>query len=455
MITAIAWVPKGASKSVPASADPPSKQEIEEILKGCASEIREESENEENSDDMNVDAFNQDGELARASFAADALGKPSKNGNPECDSLANALKELDMDRYDEEDDGVKLFGSYLGNLYYPSNDMDPYLQGRGDEDSEEEEDITIKPDDAIIPVIDLLRSLAANRFGYWKTRVVVIQSQTSMYTMKLSFQHFPFAQHGSILLLKVETGNFIAVGTRKTLIEIWDLDIMDEVRPAATLGGITEKKKKGNKKYVKYKDGSHTDSVLALAWNKEYRNIIASASADKLVKVHTVAWNHFAPQILLSGSSDRSVVMKDGRLPSHSGFRWPVAAEVESLAWDPHTEHSFVVSQGNGMVSGFDIRVQSKPSFTLHAHISPKCIFLLLSKDKLVKIWDLSNEPSCIASRNPKVEAVFSVSFSEDMPFTLAIGGFKGKLQAWDILSDAEVAKRYGNLPANLDKTSG
>lgn len=33
MISAISWVPKGASKSVPSAADPPSKEEIEEIKK--------------------------------------------------------------------------------------------------------------------------------------------------------------------------------------------------------------------------------------------------------------------------------------------------------------------------------------------------------------------------------------------------------------------------------------
>lgn len=233
-------------------------------------------------------------------------------------------------------------------------------------------------------------------------------------------------------------------------------------------------------KSVKYKDGSHTDSVLGLAWNKEYRNILASASADKLVKIwdvatqtcnltlenHTdkvqaVAWNHFAPQVLLSGSFDHTVVMKDGRLPSHSGFKWPVAADVESLAWDPHTEHSFVVSLENGMVTGFDIRTassdlssQPKPSFTLHAHDKAVCtiaynssvpnLLATGSMDKMVKLWDLSNQPSCIASKNPKAGAVFSVSFSEDCPFTLAIGGSKGKLQMWDLLSDAEVARRYG-----------
>lgn len=38
MIAAVSWVPKGASKAVPEEAEPPSKEEIEEIINSGALE---------------------------------------------------------------------------------------------------------------------------------------------------------------------------------------------------------------------------------------------------------------------------------------------------------------------------------------------------------------------------------------------------------------------------------
>lgn len=158
--------------------------------------------------------------------------------------------------------------------------------------------------------------------------------------------------------------------------------------------------------------------------------------------------------------------MKDSGQCCH---KWPVEADVESLVCDPHNEHSFVVSLENGMVQAFDIRTASsnsnpgQPMFTLHAHekavssisFAPSTPNFLAtgSTDKMVKLWDLSNnQPSCISSLNPKLGAIFSVSFSNDNPFLLACGGSKGKLKVWNTLSEPAVANKFAkgrqNAPA-------
>jgi hypothetical protein len=72
--------------------------------------VREEDENEEDDD-----ANKKNDEVAHALTVADAIGKPS---NENSDDITLALKDLNMDNYDEEDEeGVFLFIHILNYVF--------------------------------------------------------------------------------------------------------------------------------------------------------------------------------------------------------------------------------------------------------------------------------------------------------------------------------------------------
>lgn len=65
---------------------------------------------EQDDEDMDVEAAVQPDEVAQALIAADALGKSSKNiTGTDFEDIADSLKELDMDNYDEDDDGIFIY----------------------------------------------------------------------------------------------------------------------------------------------------------------------------------------------------------------------------------------------------------------------------------------------------------------------------------------------------------
>lgn len=185
-----------------------------------------------------------------------------------------------------------------------------------------------------------------------------------------------------------EFGNYIAVGTLDPEIEIWSLDVVEAMYPDIVLGrpdktaahvptplGTGKKKRKKNK-HRTVSSQHHVDAVLSISWNKTHRNLLASASADRTVKlwdlqrdptivgggsggedgggairsfdkvhkdkVQAVQWNDKEPTVLLTGSYDRTVRMFDTRAPD-AGVGAIVGADVEALRWDPWENHSFFV----------------------------------------------------------------------------------------------------------------
>jgi len=179
-------------------------------------------------------------------------------------------------------------------------------------------------------------------------------------------------------------GNYIAVGTLDPEIEIWSLDVIEAMYPSSILGRPDEtkahvpmpsgtgKKKKKKAKHRVTQSAYHVDAVLGLSWNKTQRNLLASASADRTVKlwdlsrdptmngegagaggairsfdvhkdkVQAVQWNDKEPTVLLTGSYDRTVRTFDSRAPT-TGVGAIVGSDVEALRWDPWESHGFYV----------------------------------------------------------------------------------------------------------------
>jgi periodic tryptophan protein 1 len=281
-------------------------------------------------------------------------------------------------------------------------------------------------------------------------------------------------------------------------IEVWDLDVVDSMYPNAILGagGQTEtevgnkkkKKKKKKKKAPKANDLYHVDAVLSLAGNRQHRNLLASASADKTIKlwdlsttqcaksysyhqdkVCTLAWHPQEATTLLSGSYDRTVAWADMRAPDDKKPRWGVESDVENVRWDPHDPNYFYVSTENGIIHFHDVRhapsspVASKPIWTLQAHdksvsafdINPIIPGFLAtgSTDKTVKLWNTQSEtggPSMVVSRDLDVGKVFSTQFAPDkeVGFRLAVAGHKGVIKVWDTSTNAGVRSAFANRVA-------
>lgn len=251
---------------------------------------------------------------------------------------------------------------------------------------------------------------------------------------------------------KKEFGNYIAVGTMDPEIEIWSLDVLEGMYPDMVLGRPdkttvhvpvplgTGKKKKKKTKHRDTSTNYHVDAVLSLSWNKTHRNLLASASADRTIKlwdlsrnvgaaagggeeaggaircfngvhkdkIQSVQWNDKEPSILLSGSYDRTVRTFDSRAPE-SCLGAVVGDDVEALRWDPWDPHGFYVSLENGLILNFDARTlpsdlnnPSPSRFTLSAHdgaasaldINPhvRGVIVTGGTDKIVKVWNVTED---------------------------------------------------------------
>ena len=511
MTLATTWVRRGVA------AQFPRKYEVDEAELGRISKLarlqladaQEDLQNAQNGNDEDeTEEADSDGGVATGAPSS----KPQTSANDTGDLKEYNLDDYDDDPVDEQGEKFSMFGNVGSLAYHAPHESDPYIVlPEGEQDSEDErEELQILATDNLI-----LAAKVEDEVAQLEVFVYEDEGENLYVHHDIMLPAVPLCVEwinvpvGKGFESRTE-GNFVAIGTMNPEIEIWDLDVVDSLYPNAILGqepedkqGATEedaesssnskRKSKKKKKEPKANDEYHVDAVLALAANRLHRNLLASASADKTVKlwdlntgkcaksytmhsdkVCALDWHPIESTILLSGSYDHTVIATDMRAPNATAPKWVVEADVEIVRWNIHDPNFFYVSTEAGTLHYFDARIipashdqPSKPIWTLQAHdgavsgfdISPAIPGLLVtgSDDKRVKIWNVeNNKPSMVVSRNLDVGRIFATQFAPDteVAFRLSVAGSKGRLQVWDISTNASVRKVFAGR-VQLPETDG
>lgn len=391
---------------------------------------------------------------------------------------------------------MAMFGNARSLAYHESNADDPYITLTDDVEADEErEDLQVLATDNMLVAAKVEDEVAHLEIYVYEDEAdnLYVHHDIMLPAIPLCVEWLDLPVGKSDVDSNTR-GNYVAVGTFDPDIEIWDLDTIDCMYPNAILGhgGNNEKsetvedssvKKKKRKKSKKANDEYHVDAVLSLAANRQHRNLLASSSADKTVKLwdmnttkcaksylhHTdkvcsLAWHPQETTILLSGSYDRTVVAADMRAPDTKAPQWGVESDVETVMWDPHDTSLFYVTTENGILHCYDIRAApsspeaSKSVWKLQAHdksissfdVNPFIPGFLAtgSTDKEVKLWNVQpTGPTMVVSRNFGVGKVFSTRFAPDREtaFRLAVAGSKGAIQIWDTSTNAGIRRAFAN----------
>ena len=491
MVLATTWVRRGVA------AQFPTKYNVDEAELGRISKLAR-LQLEDAQEDLNHaqgTAGEDDGFKDVSSDEEEANGETKATKTGDDDLKEHNLSDYDEAEVDDEGEEFAMFGNLRSLAYHAPNEDDPYITmpPEENEDEEEREELQILPDDNL-----LLAAKVEDEVAHLEVYVYEDEADNLYVHHDIMLPAIPLCVEWIDLPVGQGKqgrthGNFVAVGTMSPEIEVWDLDMVDSMYPNAILGQEPEEKtkvngegeakprKKKSKKRAKANAEYHVDAVLALAANRQHRNLLASASADKTVKlwdlnigrcaqsymmhkdkVCALDWHPTEATILLSGSYDKKVIATDMRAPDAKAPTWTVEADVEKVRWNVHDPNFFYVTTEAGTVHCFDARVVptgdgfSKRVWTLQAHdgavsafdINPMVPDFLAtgSDDKIIKLWDVSNKkPTMIVSRNLDVGRVFSTNFApdEEVGFRLSVSGSKGMLQVWDTSTNAAVRRTF------------
>ena len=537
MITAATWIPRGIPAQHPtryavddaeiARISELAQAQLDDAREGLA-QAREGRKDDDDDDDQDMNDENDDAGVAVPAQSTEKylpaatcfLGPKLIRARDPPDELAEyQLSDYDADEAADPISGategvarLNILGNVRSLAYHAPGDADPYitLPSHEDDDSDADEraELEVLPSDNLLVTARVADEVAQLEVYVYEDGAdnLYVHHDVMLPAIPLCVERLegPIGGPAAEAAANGKDGekgrgrNFVAVGTFDPDIEIWDLDTVDGMYPAAILGASSapaatdeptttngtssapKKKKKKKKRSKKPNAHHHVAAVLALAANPNHAGLLASASADATVKLwdltttacahsydlHTdkacaLDWHPRDTSTLLSGGYDRRVVAADMRAPGATAPAWEVDGDVDAVRWDPHAPERFYATTEAGSVYCFDRRASpsstsAAPLWTLHAHDKSLSAFdanthvpgLLAtgSTDKSVKLWRVGPEgPALVARREMKLGKVFAARWAPDeaTAFRLAVAGSKGSVQVWDTSTNAAVRRAF------------
>ena len=453
-VPCMTWIKRGVAKAHPEQVVV-TEDELKKIIDETKDELQE----------MGISS-SADPSDPTTSLSAAECAQQMDTDTPNQGDDADIVDRYGFEDYDDSDTEANVQNNPLdvaGLVYYPSNDEDPYITLKGNDGESDDEDLEVKPDDNMLVVARVKENENILEFFIYNESSddLYVHHDILLTSFPLCVEWLDYNQNDA------SSGNFVAVGGMDSMIEIWDVDVLNSLEACFTLGTKKKsKKKKSNRK-------GHSDAVLDLSWNRMARNVIASASADQTIalwdlqngsivtsltkhtdKVQTLAWHPFEAQTLLSGSFDKTAILYDCRSPDETNKLWKVNGEVERVIWNHFSPYYFLMSTDQGFVYLADVR-SDKVLFTLSAHtsactgiaLSPKVPDLLVtsSADHTVKMWDIANNsPKMVHEQNLRMGAVHCVAPCPDAGFVFA-AGCQNDVKLWNLKNNRSVMQQFAN----------